>query len=142
GYRAYLEKRVRETGVEARVLFTGAVYDEEKKALLGDTDLFALPSRYENFPNAPAEASACGMPVIITNACGIRSLVEGRAGLVIAPEMEPLVEALRKLIHDKAFYARMKEGCRRVADQLSWDRLTEQMESYYAEALAMSNGAH
>jgi len=141
-YRAYLEKRARETGVEARVLFTGAVYDEEKKALLGDTDLFALPSRYENFANAPAEAIACGIPVIITNACGIRSLVEGRAGLVIAPEMEPLVEALRKLIHDKAFYARMKEGCRRVADQLSWDRLTEQMESYYAEALAMSNGAH
>src|SRR5208282_3492348 len=95
GYRAYLEKRVRETGVEARVLFTGAVYDEEKKALLGDTDLFALPSRYENFANAPAEAIACGIPVIITDACGIRSLVEGRAGLVIATELEPLVEALR-----------------------------------------------
>jgi glycosyltransferase involved in cell wall biosynthesis len=64
--------------VESRVIFTGPLYDEEKKTALADADLFALPSRYENFANAPAEAMACGVPVIITDACGIRSLVEGR----------------------------------------------------------------
>lgn len=142
GYRECLERRAKESGVEARVLFTGPVYDEEKKALLADADIFALPSRYENFANAPAEAMACGVPVIITDACGIRSLVEGQAGLVIAPEKEALAEALRKLIGDKALYSRLKEGCRRVADQLSWDRLTEQMEGYYTQALAKSNGVH
>jgi glycosyltransferase involved in cell wall biosynthesis len=126
--------------VDARVLFTGPVYDEEKKALFADADVFVLPSRYENFANSPAEAMACGIPVIITDACGIRSLVEGRAGLVIAPEKEALAGALRKLIDDKALYARLKEGCRRVADQLSWDRLVEQMEGYYTQALAKSNG--
>jgi glycosyltransferase involved in cell wall biosynthesis len=142
GYRAYLERHAKESGVEARVIFTGPVYGQEKKAVLVDADLFVLPSRYENFANAPAEAMACGIPVIITDACGIRSLVDGRAGLVIAPEKEALEGALRKLIFDKALYARLKEGCHRVADQLSWDRLTEQMEGYYAEALTQSNGAH
>jgi glycosyltransferase involved in cell wall biosynthesis len=141
-YRAYLEKRARECGVDARVLFTGPLYDEEKKAVLADADVFALPSRYENFANVAAEAIACGIPVIITDSCGIRSLVKDRAGLVIAPEKEALAEALRKLICDKDLYARLKEGCRRVADQLSWDRLTEQMEAYYAAALAETNGAH
>jgi glycosyltransferase involved in cell wall biosynthesis len=140
GYREYLERRARGSGVDARVLFTGPVYDEEKKALFADADVFVLPSRYENFANSPAEAMACGIPVIITDACGIRSLVEGRAGLVIAPEKEALAGALRKLIDDKALYARLKEGCRRVADQLSWDRLVEQMEGYYTQALAKSNG--
>jgi len=142
GYREYLERCAKESGVEGRVLFTGPVYGEEKKALLADADVFALPSRYENFANAPAEAMACGVPVIITDACGIRSLVAGHAGLVIAPEREALAEALRKLIGDKALYARLKEGCRRVADQLSWERLTEQMEGYYTQALAKSNGIH
>jgi glycosyltransferase involved in cell wall biosynthesis len=140
GYREYLERHARESGVDARVLFTGPVYDEEKKALFVDADVFALPSRYENFANSPAEAMACGVPVIITDACGIRSLVEGRAGLVIAPEKEALAVALRKLIGDKALYARLKEGCQRVADQLSWDHLVEQMEGYYTQALAKSNG--
>jgi glycosyltransferase involved in cell wall biosynthesis len=139
GYRAYLEKCAKDSGVAARVIFTGPVYDDEKKALLADADLFVLPSRYENFANAPAEAVACGVPVIITNSCGIRSLVEGRAGLVIAPEKEALAEALRSLIHDTTLYARFKEGCWRVADQLSWNRLTEQMEGYYDDVLAKTH---
>jgi glycosyltransferase involved in cell wall biosynthesis len=139
GYRAYLERCAKRSGVETRVIFAGPVFDEEKKALLADADLFVLPSRYENFANAPAEAMACGIPVIITTACGIRSLVEGRAGLVIAPQKEALVEALRTLLHDKALYARFKDGCRPVAAELSWDRLTEQMEGYYSEALAKTD---
>jgi len=142
GYRRHLEGRAKEFGVEGRVLFAGPVYDEEKKALLVDADIFALPSQYENFGNAPAEAIACGVPVIITDACGIGSLVEGQAGLVIAPAKEALSQALRKLVGDKALYARLKEGCRGVADQLSWDRLTEQMEGYYTEVMAKNNGVN
>ena len=97
--------------MESRVIFTGALYDEEKKAAFADADLFVLPSRYENFANAPAEAMACGVPVIITDACGIRSLVEGQAGLVIPPEKQALTDALRKMLGDKILYARFKEGC-------------------------------
>jgi len=142
GYRAYLEKRAKECGVEVRVLFTGPLYDEEKKAVLADADLFVLPSRYENFANAAAEAMACGIPAIITNSCGIRSLVHGQSGLVISAEKEALAEALRQLLYDKALYARLKEGCHRVAGQLTWDRLAAQMEGYYEQTLAGSNGIH
>jgi glycosyltransferase involved in cell wall biosynthesis len=139
-YRVYLEQCAKEAGVESRVIFPGPMYDENKMALLADADLFVLPSRYENFANAPAEAMACGIPVIITNACGIRSLVDGRAGLVIAPEKEALEAALGKMIRHKDLYARFKEGCSRVAEELSWNRLTEQMEGYYNRAIAVANG--
>jgi glycosyltransferase involved in cell wall biosynthesis len=142
GYLAYLEKCARNCGVEQRVIFTGPLYDEGKKVVLTDADVFALPSRYENFANAPAEAMACGVPVIITDSCGIRSLVEGQAGLISVPEKEALAGALRRLIDDKDLYARMKEPHRRVAEQLSWGRLTEQMEGYYNAVLAMSHGSH
>jgi glycosyltransferase involved in cell wall biosynthesis len=142
GYRASLERRAKEAGVEARVLFTGPMFDEDKRALMADADLFVLPSRYENFANAPAEAMACGVPVIITKACGIRSLVEGQAGLVIAPETEALADALRLLIYDRSLYAQFKAGCQRVAGQLSWNLLAEQMEQYYVGVLARNNGAY
>jgi len=142
GYRAYLEKCAAESGVEARVLFTGPLYDEGKKAAFADADIFALPSRYENFANAPAEAMACGIPVIITDSCGIRSLVDGQAGLVIAPEKQALVSALRTLLLDKALYTRFQEGCHRVTDQLSWNHLVGQMEGYYKAALTKNNGTH
>jgi glycosyltransferase involved in cell wall biosynthesis len=142
GYRAQLETFAKNSGVESRVIFTGPLYDQEKKAAFADADLFVLPSRYENFANAPAEAMACGVPVIITDACGIRSLVEGQAGLVIPADRQALTDALRKMLGDTILYARFKEGCSRVAGQLSWDRLTEQMEGYYAKVLAETNGAH
>lgn len=142
GYLAQLEACAKKSGVDSRVIFAGPLYDEEKKKALADADLFVLPSRYENFANAPAEAMACGVPVIITDACGIRSLVEGEAGLVIPPEKQALTDALRKMLSDKILYAHFRDGCSRVAGQLSWDRLTEQMEGYYAKVLAENNGAH
>lgn len=142
GHCAYLERRARECGVESRVIFTGPLYGAEKSALLTDGDLFVLPSRYENFANAAAEAMAFGVPVIVTSSCGIRSLVAGQAGLVIDPDKGALAEAIRNLTHNKALYVRFKEGCRQVAGQLSWNRLTEQMESHYVKAMATSNGVH
>ncbi len=135
GYRAYLEERARQSGIEKQTVFTGPLYGDEKKAAFTDSDVFALPSRYENFANAAAEAMAFGIPVIVSEFCGIRSLVSDRSGIVITPEKAALVDALRKLLYDKTLYANLKEGCRRVAAELDWDRLTEQMERHYAEAL-------
>ncbi len=140
GYRAKLEKCAQDFGVASRVKFTGALYDGDKNSALADADIFALPSRYENFANVAAEAIACGVPVIITPFCGIRSLVDGRAGLVIAPEKQALAAAIHKLISDRALYAKLKAGCVEVAAQLSWDRLTEQMEGYYAQVLSRPDG--
>ena len=136
GYRAHLERCARENRVESRVIFTGPLYDAEKDALLADGDLFVLPSRYENFANAAAESMAWGVPVIVTNSCGIRSLVEGRAGLVIEPNQTALTNAIRELIRDDALHTKFQEGCRRVAEQLSWNRLSEQMEGHYTGVLS------
>jgi glycosyltransferase involved in cell wall biosynthesis len=122
------------------VIFTGALYDHDKSALMTDADLFVLPSRYENFANSAAEAISFGVPVIITEFCGIRSLVRGRAGLVVAPEKTALAKALRDLISDSELYGRLKAGCSEVAAELGWDRLTAQMEGYYEEVLSGANG--
>ena len=133
GYLAYLQTHARNSGVGERVIFAGPLYGEDKAAVLADADLFVLPSQYENFANAAAEAVACGVPVIVSDACGIASLVEGKAGLVIPARTECLSDALQRMLSDGDVYARFKAGCREVAEQLSWDSLAAQMESYYAQ---------
>jgi glycosyltransferase involved in cell wall biosynthesis len=142
GYRAHLEKCASNSGVADRIIFTGAIYNDEKQALLSDATIFALPSRYENFANVAAEAMAAGVPVIISEFCGIRSIVEGQAGLVIPVDRDALTEALRKLLTDSQLYARFQEGCRRAAARLSWECLTEQMEGYYNQVLTARHGIH
>jgi glycosyltransferase involved in cell wall biosynthesis len=135
GYVSTLKKVARELGVESRVIFTGPLYDMDKVAAMTDANVFVLPSRYENFANAPAEAIACGVPVIVSDCCGISELVDGRAGIVIAPKTDSLVQALSALLTDRALYGRLKNGCRAVAAELDWDVLAGQMESSYREVL-------
>jgi glycosyltransferase involved in cell wall biosynthesis len=139
GYLDYLKKRAAAAGVEPRVIFPGPVYGAEKRAMFVDCTIFALPSRYENFANVVAEAVACDIPVIVSNTCGIFSLIEDRAGLVIPPERDALIEAIGALLHDRAAYAGFKAGCRELAAQLTWGTLGGQMEKYYLEVLSRGN---
>ena len=141
GYGAYLKKCAEESGVATRIIFTGPLYNEEKMAAFAEADVFALPSRYENFANVAAESIACGVPVIITPYCGIHTLVEaGHAGLIVAPEKQALREAIYRMINDDRLVSQLREGCRTVTERLSWDHLAGEMEKYYAEAMAGENG--
>ena len=56
GYRRFLEKTAMRLNVDGRVLFTGPLYGEDKLEALVDADVFVLPSHYESFGNAAAEA--------------------------------------------------------------------------------------
>jgi glycosyltransferase involved in cell wall biosynthesis len=136
GYLDYLQNCVLKVGVESRVIFPGALYGREKLSVYSDADLFVLPSRYENFANVVAEAIACNVPVIITRQCGISSLVESRAGLVIEREKPALVRALRLMLEDADLYTRMKAGCRELAEKLTWDEMAAQMEAHYKSILS------
>jgi glycosyltransferase involved in cell wall biosynthesis len=139
GYVDLLRQRAKTAGVESRVIFTGPLYDDQKFQVLADCDIFMLPSRYENFANSAAEAIAAGMPVIISDRCGISSLVEGRAGLVIPVETAALAKAIETLLTDKAMYRKFQQGCAAVTAELGWDRLSAQQEGYYARVMAMGS---
>ena len=122
-------------GVEDQVLFAGPLYGEDKKAALADAAVFALPSRYENFGNAAAEAIACGTPAIVSDRCGIAPLLNQRAGLVTAYDSGAVARTLNDLFENATLYQRLKAGCPRVADEISWDKLVGGMQRSYEEAV-------
>jgi len=138
-YLNILHAKARALGVDERVLFTGPLYGDDKKAALADASIFALPSRYENFGNAAAEAVACGTPVVLSDRCGIAPLLSQRAGLVTAYDSATLAHTLRNLLEDASLYQRLKAGCRQVADEISWDRLVHSMLHSYEEAMDQSH---
>ncbi|MEL6927284.1 MAG: glycosyltransferase family 4 protein [Cyanobacteria bacterium J06600_6] len=65
---------------------------------LSAADLYTLPSRKEGFPLAPIEAMACGLPVVLADAAGIRDILPGERadGGIIVPMEDP--NALAKAI--------------------------------------------
>jgi glycosyltransferase involved in cell wall biosynthesis len=135
GYLTLLRAKARAAGVEHRVLFTGPLYNDDKKAALVDAAVFALPSRNENFGNAAADAIACGTPAIVSDRCGIAPLINQRAGLVTAYDSGAVARTLQDLLENLPLYQRLKAGCPIVADEISWDRLVTGMQCSYEEAI-------
>ena len=139
GYVGKLRELARGKGIEGRTVFTGPLYGDQKKSALVDGQVFVLPSRYENFANGVAEAIACGMPVIISDRCGIQEFVAGQVGLVVPREIPALADALRQILGDAALYDQFRDACPRVAAQLSWSELLETQEELYTRARKSGN---
>ncbi len=96
--RDELEGRVRELGLEDRVMFLGPRRD--CPALYGAADGFVLSSLWEGLPNVIMEALAAATPVVATQVGGVAELVkEGRSGHLVPPRDVPaLADAMRRLM--------------------------------------------
>jgi glycosyltransferase involved in cell wall biosynthesis len=139
GYLAFLRDKARALSVEDRVRFLGPLYQDDKKSAMVDADVFVLPSRYENFGNTAAEAIACGTPAIVSDRCGIAPLIHQRAGLVTQYDSAAIARTLNRLLEDRTLYERLKSGCASVAAEIAWDKLVEDMEVSYEDAVEASS---
>jgi len=77
--RQSAEELARSLGVCDEIRFVGK--QEQMEDILAIADLFLLPSEYESFGLAALEAMAAGVPVISTNAGGLKEInIDGETG--------------------------------------------------------------
>jgi glycosyltransferase involved in cell wall biosynthesis len=93
---------------DSRIRMTGLV--PNARPYLAAMDVLTLPSYREGLPNAPLEAAASGLPVVVTNVPGCTDAVlDQRTGILIPPyDSEALADALRKYLDSPAL--RMEHG--------------------------------
>ena len=102
-----------------RTSLLGAVSPSRLAELYALSELFVLPSRYEGFGMAYAEAIAHGLPVIGTTAGAIPETVPETAGVLVPPgDVPALAAALRRLIESPGERAQFAEGARIAARHL------------------------
>ncbi len=103
-------------------------------------DLAVLSSRGEGFPNAVAEAMACGVPVVASDVGDTRALI-GDAGLVVPPgDVASLRAAIVDLLgRDPADRAAVgARGRARVVERFSFDIMRDRYLQVWADALNRS----
>ncbi|MHB8436367.1 MAG: glycosyltransferase [Acidimicrobiales bacterium] len=123
-----LHERARQPDLAERVRFLGWVDSRRRSELFALADLFVFPSLHENFGNAAAEALRGGLPVVVSSKCGIASLIEGRAGLVCAPEMGALADALYSAVGQPKEIERLRLGASDLAAELGPSRAAAWLE--------------
>lgn len=113
-----LRQRVADSGMGDRIHLVG--YHPQAAALFRRAHMVVQASREEPFGLAVAEALSAGVPVVVSDAGGLPEVVEdGVSGLVVpAGKVEPLEEALTRLLADPRLRERMGAEARRRYEHL------------------------
>lgn len=132
-YERRLRRLVSEAGLDANTEWCGFVTGVMKESLFRSADIFVLPSYQENFGIAVAEAMAYGKAVVISDRVNIHSLVStNNAGIVIRPDGESLVAAIRRLLDDESLRTRCGANAESAAlHQFSWNTITQDLIDLY-----------
>jgi len=91
--------KVKDLGLEDRVIFTGFVPDEDLPALIKSSRSYVLPSLYEGFGMPAVEAQAVGTPVVASHISSLPEIV-GSSGIYIdnPKSIDDIVQALEKVL--------------------------------------------
>jgi phosphatidylinositol alpha-mannosyltransferase len=101
-------------------------------------DVFCAPNTgYESQGIVLLEAMAAGLPIAASNIEGFAAvLTHGVQGLLALPgDEQSLASALLQLLDDESARKRMGEQGRAHAQDFSWDRVSQQVLSYYERLL-------
>lgn len=118
-----LRERIAEAGLEERISLAGECGEQDVARHYDQSDVFVLPTHYEGYGMAVAEALSFGLPVIATPVGAIGDLVGSAAGVLVpVGDAEALSQALRRVIGDRAYRAELAAGARSVSRRLpTWD---------------------
>ncbi|MBC7632274.1 glycosyltransferase [Aeromicrobium sp.] len=124
----------RARGAGVQVEWEGPLPPEQTAERMGRSTIYVLPSVDEPYPMSVLEAMASGLPVVITETCGLASVVrEASAGVVVDHSEEALIGAVRQLLANaEAARAMGRSGQRFVRNHLSMGVIAVRLEAAYS----------
>lgn len=106
--------------------------------LLGNANIFVLPSRYEGFGLALVEAMAAGLPVVASGLDGPAEIItEGQDGLLFEPGSdEQLAEKIAKLVESNAIAEKLRANGRGTASKYDIALMRDKYIAVYQRLIA------
>ncbi|MEM7214563.1 MAG: glycosyltransferase family 4 protein [Pseudomonadota bacterium] len=109
---AKITNLIEEEKLDDRITFYGAVDEEELEKAYSTAHVFVLPSLFEGYGMAYAEAIVRGLPVIGTRAGAIPDTVPERCGILVEPgDVGKLAEALQTMISEPGKRRSVRSAC-------------------------------
>jgi glycosyltransferase involved in cell wall biosynthesis len=130
------QSRIRELRLEAWVKFCPSRADAQW--YYAAADVYVGPSLEDTFAQPPAEAMACGLPVITTATNGTAEIMTDGVDGLILPEpndVAGLAERIRWLYGHPEQRAKIAASAAHTASKYTWDRNGVAMRAIFAKTL-------
>jgi len=123
GTTAAVQDAISRHGLTGRIALMDEIEPEALRSQYHTADLFVLPSYYEGYGMALAEALSHGLPIVSSRAGAIPTTVPADAGILVPPgDVAALTEALRSVLTDGDLRSRLTAAARAAALRLpTWD---------------------
>lgn len=105
------------SGFAERIRWEGGLAPERTLERMSRSSIYVLPSIDEPFPMSVLEAASLGLPVIVTDSCGLAPAIEAaQAGIVVDPTIDGLVAGMRSLLKDGGLRATAGTNARATSE--------------------------
>lgn len=127
-----LKQLVIDNQLESIISFGDALYGEEKKRALLDSDIFLMTSRFEGHPMALIEALSYGLPAVVTIGSNMAEKVaENNAGWNAGCDKRTIRKTVLKMIKDSSIINSFSENAKSLAAHYKWEKLALIAHSEY-----------
>lgn len=135
GQGALVRERIKQIG-RAEITWEGPIGNGQAPARMARSSIFVLPSINEPYGMSVVEAMSAGIPVVITDSCGLADLVrDSGCGIVVAEDQDALTSGIGELLvnpKDASRMGRLGQACARSA--LSMQSIAGTLTGVYASA--------
>jgi glycosyltransferase involved in cell wall biosynthesis len=131
-----LRHMVAAQGLDGRVKFLAPRADIHH--YYAAADAYVGPSLEDTFAQPPAEAMACGLPVIVSSANGTSEIItNGVDGLILEDpqDTKTLASMVRRLWEDREYRERLGQSAAVTARRYTWERNAAELRAIFDEML-------
>lgn len=139
-YTKSLKRQIEDNNLTNRVFLKGVT--REVPTVLQQGDIFVLPSAYEGFGLSLAEGMSMGLPAVGYKNCpAVNELIaDGENGFLCDDGVEPLTNALRKLMENRELRIQMGQNARDSMQKYSADNIWNQWMQLIHETISGQKG--